>query len=115
MDLSILQQFIGTTAIESYGVLIMAEVFPELANVIPIILNLVPVLVIMLTSCMLAKIGRKTLLQVGTMIEIISLIIVCIGYFLDSSEGRTMIIVGLFLWMVGFGLSLGPIVWIYIA
>ena len=93
----------------------MAEVLSDLANVIPILLNLVPVLVIMLTSCLLSKVGRKTLLQIGTLIEVMSLIIVSVGYFLNSDEGKIMIVVGLFIWMIGFGLSLGPIVWLYIA
>ena len=82
---------------------------------IPILLNLVPVIIIIFTSILLSKFGRKTLLQIGTMIEVVSLIIVSIGYFLDSDGGKSMIVAGLFMWNVGFGLSLAPIVWLYIA
>ena len=44
----------------------------------------------------------------------ISLMITSIGYFLETDEAKIMIIVGIFLWTIGFGLSVGPIVLLYI-
>ena len=69
----------------------------------------------MVTSGLLSKFGRKSLLQLGTMIISISLLVVSIGYFLDmeSNPAKVMIITGLFSWTVGFGL-LGPIARLYV-
>ena len=79
------------------------------------VLSLVVVLVIMGTSCLLSRFGRKNLLQIGTIIVFISLIVVSVGSFLKTDDGKNMIVAGLFFWTIGFGLSLGPIVWLYIA
>ena len=50
---------------------------------IPIILNLGIFIIIVGVSYLLSKFGRKSLLQLGTMIIVISLITISIGYFLD--------------------------------
>lgn len=63
--------------------------------------------------------GRKTILQAGTGVATLSLIMIGIGFFLKDPEGtgllyKILIIGGLVVFMANFGLSLGPIVWLYI-
>jgi hypothetical protein len=65
------------------------------------------------------KFGRKSILQYGTFFEGIGNLLVAIGFFIQGPEpkegaGQSLILIGLFLYMAVFGLSLGPIVWLYI-
>ena len=87
----------------------------------PSLINLEQVLATFVTGMLLAKFGRKTLLQAGIVGEAISCLLVAIGFMLkktidadDSSVDEALILIGLFLFMGVFGLSLGPIPWLYI-
>jgi SP family arabinose:H+ symporter-like MFS transporter len=68
----------------------------------------------------LTKLGRKTILQFGTLVGIISLVMIGIGFIVQGSGANTntfasvLIISGLIIFMADFGLSLGPVVWLYI-
>jgi len=84
MDIGMLQQFVGTNTVQSYAVLILIEILPSVANLIPIFLSLVAFICNILGSLFLSKFGRKTALQIGTVIIILALTLICIGYFLDS-------------------------------
>lgn len=72
------------------------------------------------TGFLLITFGRKTILQFGTLLAGISNILIFIGFFIqarsdeDSSPGELFILLGLFLYMAVFGVSLGPVVWLYI-
>jgi hypothetical protein len=61
--------------------------------------------------------GRKTILQFGTLVGVISLFMIGIGFIIkDNADtvANVMIIGGLIIFMADFGLSLGPVVWLYI-
>lgn len=63
--------------------------------------------------------GRKSILQFGTLCAGISNILLFIGFFLqkhtDSKDsGQLFVLLGLFFYMAVFGVSLGPVVWLYI-
>lgn len=71
------------------------------------------------TGILLAKFGRKTILQFGTLLGGIGNLLLTIGFFIkgpsdEGGVGQGIILVGLFLYMAVFGISLGPIVWLYI-
>lgn len=71
----------------------------------------------MLSSFLLTKYGRKTILQVGTLGAAVANLVIAFGYFLNSSHPSlsvAFILMALFYYMANFGLSLGPIVWMYI-
>lgn len=58
-------------------------------------------------------------MQVGTLLEGVADLMVAIGFFIrsgdeDSTIGQVLVLVGLFLYMGVFGVSLGPVVWLYI-
>lgn len=89
-----------------------------MAKVIPVILNFEGFAASLISSIILAKFGRKIILQFGTLTSVISLLMVAIGFLIKSSAtsaGNILIIVGLVIFMANFGLSLGPVVWLYIA
>lgn len=91
--------------------------FPDQKNLVPVILNLEQTLTCLVTSYLLTRLGRKTILQGGTLVAVISLLLIGIGFFVrDSAEsaGNVMVIGGLVIFMADFGLSLGPVVWLYI-
>ena len=68
---------------------------------------------------MLAKFGRKTIIQFGTFATMICLVIISVGFFLNDSENtedaaNALIITGLVIYMAIFGISLGPLPWLYV-
>lgn len=78
-----------------------------------------------MTSYLLTKLGRKQILQGGTLVAVISLVLIGIGFIIRGGSeeppegtattiGSIMIIGGLVIFMADFGLSLGPVVWLYI-
>lgn len=79
-------------------------------------MNLEQTLACLLTSYLLTRLGRKQILQAGTGVAALSLVMIGVGFFLDQQGtlSKLLIIVGLVIFMANFGLSLGPIVWLYI-
>jgi len=68
-------------------------------------------------SYLLTKLGRKTLLQFGCIGSCLSCLFIGIGFWTKADHhgfGLTMIIIGLALFMANFGLTLGPVVWVYL-
>ena len=87
----------------------------------PSIINFEQVIGTFITGFLLIKFGRKTILQFGTLAAGIGNVLVFIGFLIngqakdgESSSGQPFILLGLFLYMGVFGISLGPIVWLYI-
>ena len=69
----------------------------------------------MFTSCLLARYGRKVMFQIGNLVVIIALLLITIGFFIDSYQGNIMVVIGLFIWMIAAGMFIFPISWLYIA
>ena len=68
-------------------------------------------------SYLLSRVGRKTILQWGTVFGAITTGIIGVGFFihdLNKDVGNILILFGLVVFMANFGLSLGPVVWLYI-
>lgn len=81
------------------------------------IINFEKIVTVIASSLLLAHFGRKQLLQLGVVIAGIACAMCAIGFFLqeeDYSTSEKLIIVGLFIFMGNFGLSLGPVVWLYV-
>ena len=117
IHLALLQQFVGINVVVGYGTDIASQIFPSYKNLIPVFLNFEQVVTSLTSSYLLVRIGRKSILQAGTIGGVVSLLFIAFGFwFKDSSEdlANVLIMVGLILFMANFGLSLGPIVWLYI-
>jgi MFS family permease len=81
------------------------------------IINLEQCLAPLVISYLLSKVGRKSILQVGTIFGAITTGIIGVGFFIKDSNtdvGNILILLGLVFFMANFGLSLGPVVWLYI-
>lgn len=112
-----MQQFSGINGVAIYGGKIASEATSgELELLMPALINLEQVLATFVTSYLLVKFGRRTILLYGALFEGIACGFVMIGFFIkdSSSAGEPLILMGLFLFMAVFGLSLGPVVWLYI-
>jgi SP family xylose:H+ symportor-like MFS transporter len=117
LHLALLQQFVGINAVVGYGGDIAGSAIPSLKSIFPMLINLEQVLTSLIVSYLLSRIGRKTILQIGTIFGAISTGIIGVGFFIHDSNtdvGNVFILLGLVIFMANFGLSLGPVVWLYI-
>ena len=81
------------------------------------ILSLIQVVSPLILSTILACVGRKPIMQVGTFFNIITTAIVGTGFFLINSQFKVaagMILAGLVLFIINFALTIGPLVWLYV-
>ena len=74
---------------------------------------------LLISLFLIDKYGRKTILQGGSVMSAVSNLLSAVGFFIlgsneDSDAGKGLVLTGLILYMVTFGASLGPIVWMYI-
>lgn len=86
-------------------------------HILPSIINFEQVITAVASSYLLTKYGRKTILQYGTIGCILTTVTIGIGFAINSyasSFSVFLILTGLFCYMANFGLTLGPIVWMYI-
>lgn len=68
------------------------------------------------SSLLLRKFGRKTILQFGTIGFAISNTVIFIGYSIQKDNPQlslTLLMIAFVYFMANFGLSLGPIIWLY--
>ena len=78
----------------------------------PIIINMLQFGGAIIAAFLLTRIGRKFLLEMGAITTSIGATIVAIGFMNNS---LTWILFGLIFFMACFGLTLGPVVWIYLS
>ncbi len=77
----------------------------------PIIINSLQFVGAIIASFLLTRIGRKFLLETGALTTFVGALIVAFGFFNNS---LSFILLGLIFFMACFGLTLGPVVWIYL-
>lgn len=114
----ILRQFVGINAVLAYGGAILKKAVPGLKTIAPIVLTFENLLGAVLATYLLAKLGRRTILQGGTFIHTVSLLLITIGFFIIESAynaGTALILIGLIVFMFTFGATLGSTIWPYTA
>ncbi len=84
--LHILRQFVGINAVIAYGGTIIQKSNPSLRPIVPFILNYEAMFGAVLSIYLLAKLGRKTILQIGTSGLTISLLFITIGFFINKEN-----------------------------
>ena len=117
IHLAILQQLVGISAVATYGRELAEGSLESMKAVFPSLLNFIQVVFAAISSVLLTKYGRKTILQFGTAGSAISNVIIAIGFWIDESHptlALVLILTALFYYMANFNVSLGPIVWMYI-
>ena len=66
------------------------------------------------TAYFIKKYGRKTLLQIGAIGIGITLVVIASCYAAKTAAGNNIIVGSLYVYMLLFGFTLGPVVWLYI-
>lgn len=114
----ILRQFVGINAVLAYGGAIVKKAIPGLRSIAPIVLTFETLLGAILATYLLAKLGRRTILQGGTFILALSTLFITIGFFIIDSAynaGTALVLIGLIVFMFTFGATLGSTIWPYAA
>lgn len=118
IHLAILQQMSGVNVVILYGGSIINEAVQNdfISKVMQVFLNGMLIIACVGTSVVMKKLGRKTLLQIGTGISVIFLTIIGVAFVAmkTGTVQQILIIVSLYIFMTSFGFTLGPIVWLYI-
>jgi hypothetical protein len=87
IHLAALQQLSGVNAIVVYGGDIASNATTgELSSLMPTIINFEQIIAGLLTSLLLKRLGRKSILQVGTFLEGVGCLLVCIGFFIKNGS-----------------------------
>lgn len=117
--IAILQQFSGINAIIFYSSLIFSQSdsdpnskMPQVYTMIVGILNLASAF---FATLLINRMGRKTLLLSGTGILFNSLLLLPICNYLFTGSAAMLSKLFIFIYILGFGFSLGSITWIYIS
>jgi hypothetical protein len=116
LHVSALQQLSGINIASIYAENISKEVASgEFALIMPTIINLLEFLGTFFSFFLLHRVGRRTILLYGSVIAGVANLVVMVGYFTrDSAVGQAFLLAGLFVFVIDFGLTIGPVTWIYI-
>lgn len=119
--LSGIQQFSGVNAVIFYSTKIFTgdsgnddEVDPfdeKMAKIFTILIGLILIFSSWLSGKFIDKFGRKSILLMGEMLCILTLFFLTLFGYIDLKEPSKYIIL---VYMFSFGISLGPIVWLYL-
>ena len=123
------QQLSGINPVNSFIFYFHSIILPEQAQVLNFILTAETAIANLFTGLLLSCIGRKTALLVGLFILSCAHLSLSIGLFLleptnqgpdeplfvlGNTGATVLIMMGLVLLNGSFGLTLGPIIWLYI-
>ncbi|MET0812897.1 MAG: sugar porter family MFS transporter [Microbacterium sp.] len=122
--LSVFQQFVGINVIFYYSTSLWQSVgFPESASLgISVVTSITNVLVTLVAIFLVDRVGRKPILLTGSVIMTLSLaaMAVCFMFSITDSDGAVSLpapwgpiaLVAANLFVIGFGASWGPLVWV---
>jgi hypothetical protein len=109
-----MQQLTGINAIVTEASNICKHIIPNLDTYIPIIINVVQLIATLCTIFVLTKFGRRPLVLFGNLALGIIDIVIGILFVVTWSGSGIFVLVMLILYMIVYGISLGPVVWLYV-
>ena len=112
------QQLCGIQAIGVYGVFIIGQILPDLEHLIPIFFRVEAIVVGLASSVMLSKVGRRRMLQICTLMALISQLVTAVGFIVkDHNEdgANFMILFGFFFLALAYYIAIGPLAILYMA
>jgi hypothetical protein len=114
-ELPFMQQLTGTNGVVTQANSIVAGVIPDLAQYVSIIINCVQLVATLSAALALAHFGRKALTLFGNLgLGVIDILLAVLFLFPDWAPSGILILVLLILYMIVYGVSLGPVVWLYV-
>jgi MFS family permease len=119
IHLAFLQQMCGVNVVVLYGGQIIDDAVnnPDWSKWMQVFLIGTQFIACLCTSYILKKVGRKILLQLGTGVSFIVLTIIGIAFVAmhnNTTGQQVLVITSLYVFMISFGFTLGPVVWLYI-
>jgi SP family xylose:H+ symportor-like MFS transporter len=113
--INVLQQFMGLTAISYYGPMILQRMgfYPDQALLGVLLARSLNVLATMLVVLVVDRVGRKPLLIVGAIVMGLSMLM--LGALLATDGSAILGLVAMCCYLIGLGVSFGPIVWIMLS
>lgn len=114
-NLALLQQFSGINAVALY----CGDIFYSLVNAswikpCRILLQAIKLLGCFGAAYFIRKLGRKTLIQIGSLVIGSLLLVIAVCFIVNSKISNNIVVSCLFVYMMVFGFTLGPVVWMYI-
>lgn len=110
-----MQQMTGINAVVTSARTIVGNIIPSLAMYVPLIINAVQLVATISTIFVLTRVGRKSLTLFGNLgLAVIDIAIGILFIFSDWGPSGIIIFVLLILYMIVYGISLGPVVWLYV-
>jgi hypothetical protein len=110
-----MQQLTGINAIVTSAKTIVSKIIPSIANDVPLIINSVQVVATILTIFVLTKVGRRPLTLFGNLGLALTDIGIGVLFYFDSWGPSGMSVFALLIvYMIIYGISLGPVVWLYV-
>ncbi len=121
--LSVFQQFVGINVIFYYSTSLWQSVgFPESASLgISVVTSITNVLVTLIAIFLVDRVGRKPILLIGSVMMTVSLAAMAVCFLFAEGSGQDVslpapwgpiALVAANLFVVGFGASWGPLVWV---
>jgi hypothetical protein len=113
--LALLQQFCGTNLVVMYCGDIFTLILPDtFIKPSRILLQSVKFIGCFGAAYFIKTLGRKTLLQIGSIVIGSILLIISICFIANTLAAKYIIVGVLFCFTLIFGFTLGPIIWMYI-
>lgn len=112
-----MQQMTGINAIVTSAKTIVANTpsLAGLASLTPLIINVVQLFATVMTIFVLTKVGRKPLTLFGNLgLAVIDIAIGILFIFTDWPPSGIFVFILLIFYMFVYGISLGPVVWLYV-
>jgi len=113
--LNVLQQFVGLTAISYYGAQILQRMGYHMDTALlgVLVARSLNFLATMVVVLIVDRVGRKPLLIVGALVMGASM--VALGFMFEMQSPATLGLIAMCCYLIGLGISFGPIVWIMLS
>ena len=96
----------------------MSAIAPSLKAIMPALLMLFYLFTSVLALPFIRKYGRKELTSNGSIGLLFSLLVISLGYYLSNSRpslSQLLIVVFLFIYLLIFGVTYAPVMWIWVS
>ena len=86
IHLSLAKQMCGVSAISIYGKQTLIKIFPSISDILPILICILPAVFALISSRIMKKFGRKTMIQCGSLCLEIALFIMFLSFMIENSH-----------------------------
>jgi SP family sugar:H+ symporter-like MFS transporter len=116
--ISTMQQLTGINPISLYGYQVAKDSIESIRELVPSIINSIQLVGTIKSSFLLHRYGRKDLFVYGSLGLSISLMILFVGLIIQGISngfGTFLVLLGLCMFSLIFGMTIAPCTWLYIS